>query len=124
MKYLFTVTSLFLFAGMVKPGDCGSTVTLNVGDQSYFTSPNYPDKYPPNSDCERTFKVNLRELIRLEFELYRASADHSTLFAATCRSCIIHSGLLLLLLLEKLFSYSNFSRKGLDRSWLYICRHV
>ncbi|XP_077990107.1 uncharacterized protein LOC144444533 isoform X2 [Glandiceps talaboti] len=50
------------------PSDCGGHIDFSEGTDVNLTSPNYPDKYPANSDCTWTISTDLGKRIEISFE--------------------------------------------------------
>lgn len=55
---------------------CGDSVSLGPGDVYEVTSPNYPNRYPGNQQCERTFTVAAGTALVIECSAFR-TADSS-----------------------------------------------
>lgn len=51
----------------VKTDDCIFTFTSRPSKNGMFTSPNYPGKYPRNTECQYVFKGEPDELVHINF---------------------------------------------------------
>ncbi|BHF63132.1 Bone morphoproteintic protein 1 [Sparganum proliferum] len=78
---------------------CGGYLKSENGD---FSSPEFPDWYPPNSKCVYNIEVSLGFSIVLTFESFEIS-EFAKLSAAT----VMHSGLLILFSLSAVFEVNT-----------------
>ncbi|XP_036939996.1 neuropilin and tolloid-like protein 1 [Acanthopagrus latus] len=53
-------------SGVTPAGECGTWV--KESDGGYFTSPNYPEKYPPERECVYIIEASPRQCIDLFFD--------------------------------------------------------
>ncbi|XP_069460981.1 suppressor of tumorigenicity 14 protein homolog isoform X2 [Ambystoma mexicanum] len=56
------------FSQVPKMAGCDQTLTSENGN---FTSPYYPDFYPPNIDCKWTIQVSALLYVRVQFKMFR-----------------------------------------------------
>lgn len=73
-------------SGVTPAGQCGTWV--KESDGGYFTSPNYPEKYPPERECVYIIEGELLPLSFSKPRLLSPSSHHLLLFPASPRQCI------------------------------------